>query len=113
MDRSRGFRHTSAQPILCGVSSPTPPGQDSPPPVTESLSPWAEQLRDLGQLLRQSRESQGLQAETVADRLRIGVEQLQALETAELDRLPEPVFVIAQARRVAGALDLLGGKDVG
>lgn len=68
--------------------------------------PWAEGLQDLGLQLRRSREAQGLAAETVADQLRIGVEQLQALENADLDRLPEPVFVIAQARRVAGALRL-------
>jgi len=34
----------------------------------------------------------------------MGVEQLQALEEADASRLPEPVFVIAQARRIASSL---------
>ncbi|MEI8251229.1 MAG: RodZ domain-containing protein [Synechococcus sp. ELA057] len=89
-----------------GVSPPTPPGQGDAAPGSGASTPWSAHLEELGQLLRRSRESQGLTAETVADRLRIGVEQLQALETADQERLPEAVFVIAQARRVAGALKL-------
>jgi hypothetical protein len=36
----------------------------------------------------------------------MGRDQLQALESAEVGRLPEKVFVVAQARRVASALGL-------
>lgn len=63
-------------------------------------------LEALGRLLRQTREAQGLSTTVLADRLRLGVGQLTALESADRDRLPEPVFVIAQARRVAAALQL-------
>lgn len=63
-------------------------------------------LTALGQRLRQARQDQALPAGVLADRLRIGVEQLEALESADRERLPEAVFVIAQARRVAGALQL-------
>ncbi|MEY3735899.1 MAG: hypothetical protein RLZZ624_958, partial [Cyanobacteriota bacterium] len=38
--------------------------------------------------------------------LHMGIEQLQALEAGEGSRLPELVFVIAQARRIAGFLGL-------
>jgi cytoskeleton protein RodZ len=34
----------------------------------------------------------------------MGLEQLEALESGLRERLPEPVFVVAQARRVSGAL---------
>jgi cytoskeletal protein RodZ len=34
----------------------------------------------------------------------MGAEQIQALEEADASRLPEPVFVIAQARRIASSL---------
>lgn len=34
----------------------------------------------------------------------MGLEQLEALESGARERLPEPVFVVAQARRVSGAL---------
>ena len=61
-------------------------------------------LRDLGQALRQGREAQGVGLGELANRLNMGQEQLQALEAGDAGRLPEPVFVIAQARRVANSL---------
>jgi cytoskeleton protein RodZ len=61
-------------------------------------------LRALGQALRQGREAQGVGLGELADRLNMGQEQLLALEEGDADRLPEPVFVIAQARRVANSL---------
>jgi cytoskeletal protein RodZ len=42
----------------------------------------------------------------LASRLNMGSEQLSALETADLAKLPEPVFVIAQARRIAQTLGI-------
>jgi cytoskeletal protein RodZ len=63
-------------------------------------------LQALGQALRQGREGQGLAIAELAQRLNMGQEQLQALEDGDADRLPEPVFVIAQARRVANTLDI-------
>ena len=71
---------------------------DSPNPETLSA------LRCLGKTLRQGREVQGLELAVLAARLNMGVEQLQALEQANACRLPEPVFVIAQARRIASSL---------
>lgn len=61
-------------------------------------------LQALGAALRQGREGQGLAIAALAQRLNMGQEQLQALEDGDADRLPEPVFVIAQARRVASNL---------
>lgn len=63
-------------------------------------------LERLGTALRDARNGQGLERAALAARLNMGDEQLMALENADLDRLPEPVFVIAQARRVADALGL-------
>jgi len=73
--------------------------------VSDSPNPEAlSALRCLGQTLRQGREVQGLELAVLAARLNMGVEQLQALEEADASRLPEPVFVIAQARRIASSL---------
>lgn len=63
-------------------------------------------LEQLGTALREARLSQGLDRGVLAAKLHMGDEQLKALENADLDRLPEPVFVIAQARRVADALGI-------
>lgn len=63
-------------------------------------------LISLGQLLSQARQAEGLGLDQLAKRLHMGEEQLRAIEEGNLEKLPEPVFVIAQARRIAQALDL-------
>lgn len=65
-------------------------------------------LQRLGAALKAAREQQGLSRDALAAQLRMGPEQLAALEQGDSARLPEPVFVIAQSRRVAEAL----GVDV-
>ncbi len=84
---------------------PSSPGQGAAPAGAPAggESPC---LAALGRRLRQAREARGLAADALAERLRLGVEQLEALETADRERLPEPVFVIAQARRIATVLQL-------
>ncbi|MFM7313884.1 MAG: helix-turn-helix domain-containing protein [Cyanobium sp.] len=89
------------------MSSPPSPGQAAAAPGGSSADPAAQEaLNALGSRLRRAREASQLEASLLAERLRIGVEQLDALESGDRDRLPEPVFVIAQARRVAGALKI-------
>jgi cytoskeletal protein RodZ len=61
-------------------------------------------LQRLGQTLREARQNRGLERTELAEQLHMGPEQLRALEEADLSRLPEMVFVIAQSRRVANAL---------
>jgi transcriptional regulator with XRE-family HTH domain len=63
-------------------------------------------LERLGSTLREARLSRGIERATLAAQLHMGEEQLQALEEANTGRLPELVFVIAQSRRVARALEL-------
>lgn len=75
------------------MADPTPP---SPINIPELL--------ELGKTLQSAREALGLSIAELASRLNMGREQLEALESGERQRLPEPVFVIAQARRVSGAL---------
>ena len=48
----------------------------------------------------------------MAARLHMGVEQLRALEAGDGQALPEPVFVVAQARRVAASLGLNIDADI-
>ena len=61
-------------------------------------------LRRLGDCLHEARLSRGLELAQLAGQLRMGEEQLEALEQGDSARLPELVFVIAQARRVATRL---------
>ena len=68
--------------------------------VGEDASP----LTALGACLREAREQRGLSITALAAQLRMGEEQLQALEQGDPQQLPELVFVIAMARRIATAL---------
>lgn len=61
-------------------------------------------LQRLGACLQEARVREGLSLDDLAQRLHMGKEQLCSLEEADEAGLPEPVFVIAQARRVACAL---------
>jgi cytoskeleton protein RodZ len=76
---------------------------DTPP---SSEPKQATVLETLGSALRDARQSRGLERAALASKLHMGEEQLTALEEADLARLPEPVFIIAQSRRVAAALGL-------
>ena len=74
-----------------------------PTPLTPSTTTIPE-LLELGKALQSARQAQGLTLPQLASRLNMGLEQLEALESGQSNRLPEPVFVVAQARRVSGAL---------
>lgn len=65
-------------------------------------NPW----QALGHCLQQAREREGLSLSSLAAKLHMGEEQLRALEDGNRAQLPETVFVIAQARRVAEALNI-------
>jgi transcriptional regulator with XRE-family HTH domain len=88
---------------------------DSPRPNPPTTSAQAQpagsaetvpELVRLGETLRRAREAEGLSVEELAERLCLGSDQLQALESGDRSRLPEGVFVIAQARRVGAVLDV-------
>lgn len=66
----------------------------------------AKALAVLGAQLRQAREAKGLALPDLAKRLFFRQEQLEALEAGDRAALPELVYVIAQAQRVAGVLGL-------
>jgi cytoskeletal protein RodZ len=60
----------------------------------------------LAAAIAQARLGAGLSVAQLAKKLNMGVEQLEALESGDLDRLPEQVFVIAQARRISQSLGI-------
>lgn len=70
------------------------------------------ELQRLGLRLAQARQAQGLSLDDQAERLHMGAEQLRALEEGNRAELPEAVFVVAQARRVAASLGLNIDEDI-
>ena len=70
-------------------------------PSSPGTNPSPPELMALAAAITQARLGAGLGVAELAKRLNMGVEQLEALESGDLDRLPEPVFVIAQSRRIA------------
>ena len=70
-------------------------------PSSPAPNPSPPELMALATAIVQARLAAGLSVAALAKRLNMGFEQLEALESGNLDRLPEQVFVIAQARRIA------------
>ncbi len=70
-------------------------------PSSPDTNPSPPELMALAAAIVQARLEAGLGVAELAKRLNMGVEQLEALESGDLHRLPEQVFVIAQARRIA------------
>lgn len=66
----------------------------------------SDQLRSIGQTLREARESQGLSVEEVATRLRLMQRQVDAIEADDFASLGQPVFARGFVRNYAKLLDL-------
>jgi cytoskeleton protein RodZ len=65
----------------------------------------AEATLSFGKKLRTERDSQGLSLEYVAEKTRIGIHHLRALENDDFDALPDDVFVKGYLRAYAECLD--------
>ncbi|WP_258110127.1 RodZ domain-containing protein [Alicyclobacillus sp. SP_1] len=65
-------------------------------------------VRDLGQRLKDTRESQGLSLDEVADRTKIRTHYLKALENGEWDFLPGDVYARGFVRSYADVLGMDG-----
>ena len=63
-------------------------------------------LRNVGEFLREARQGRNLSVEDLSSLLRIGKEQLIALESGDESALPEKVFIRAMVRRIAEKLNL-------
>lgn len=75
-----------------------------------ALQAWEERLRELGQELRQVRQSKSLSPYQLHLRTQIPLHQLEALEVGQIDRLPEDVYVRGFIRRVGNVLGLDGAS---
>ena len=63
-------------------------------------------LQAIGEFLREARQGRNLSVEDLSSSLRIGKEQLIALESGDESALPEKVFIRAMVRRIAEKLNL-------
>ncbi len=63
-------------------------------------------LQKVGEFLREARQARNLSVEDLSTSLRIGKEQLIALEEGNEISLPEKVFIRAMVRRIAEKLNL-------
>ena len=63
-------------------------------------------LQKVGEFLREARQGRNLSVEDLSSSLRIGKEQLIALEEGDEKLLPEKVFIRAMVRRIAEKLNL-------
>tara|TARA_B100000579_G_scaffold405774_1_gene391691 strand:- start:636 stop:1133 length:498 start_codon:yes stop_codon:yes gene_type:complete len=63
-------------------------------------------LQKVGEFLREGRQGRNLSVEDLSSSLRIGKEQLIAIEEGDENSLPEKVFIKAMVRRIAEKLKL-------
>lgn len=59
-----------------------------------------------GDLIRQAREAQGLHPETLASALKVPTRKVEALESGELDEMPDPAFTRALAAAICRHLKI-------
>ncbi len=71
-------------------------------PIANKKSP----LQKVGEFIREARQGRNLSVDDLSSSLRIGKEQLVALEEGDENSLPEKVFIKAMVRRIAEKLDL-------
>ena len=71
-----------------------------------NLSPEDTPLKKIGAFIREARMGRDISIEDLSKSLRIGQEQLIALEKGQEELLPEKVFIKAMARRIAEKLNL-------
>ncbi len=67
---------------------------------------YATAIQEIGSLINQARQKKGMTIESLAESIKIGCEQLIALEKGEVDLLPELVFIKGMIRRIAEKLNL-------
>lgn len=82
------------------------------PPRVDPRQQQTEILQGLGQILQATRTEKGLSLETIAERTRISVRQLGAIEAGQLAQLPEPVYVRGLLQQYAECLGLNGREFV-
>ena len=63
-------------------------------------------LKPVGEFLREARQGRNLSLDDLSSSIRIGKEQLIALESGDESALPEKVFIRAMVRRIAEKLNL-------
>lgn len=64
------------------------------------------ELTRLGEQLTRARQGAGLSVDALAERLRMEPRLLEALEQGDHRKLPEGVFIVATARRIAASLNV-------
>ena len=73
-----------------------------------ALQTWETQLRQLGAEVRRVRQSKAQSPYQLHLKTQVPLHQIEALETGQVDRLPEDIYIRGFLRRLGDALDLDG-----
>jgi len=87
---------------------PTQPAEPGKPATTADFgsSERLPAMVSLGRTLAEARQAQGIPVAVLAEQNYLSSDRLNALESGDHTRLPERIYLIAQARRVATSLGL-------
>lgn len=69
-----------------------------------------EKLQEMGSRLRQLRQEQAISLEEVASKTKIQMRLLNAIESGQLEQLPEPVYIQSFIRQFADTLGINGAE---
>ncbi|WP_231594773.1 helix-turn-helix transcriptional regulator [Synechococcus sp. CBW1107] len=97
IDRNPSVSERASHP-----AEPCEPADTADPSTVERLPI----LVSLGRTLAEAREAQGIPLAVLAEQNYLSADRLDALESGDHTRLPERIYLIAQARRVATSLGL-------
>ena len=73
---------------------------------TSNLSSFKNTIHKAGSFIKEARVSRNISVEELSENLRIGKEQLMALENGDMNKLPEMVFIKAMIRRISEKLNI-------
>jgi cytoskeletal protein RodZ len=79
-------------------------------PNNRLTSDQGEKLRELGLYLHEVRRKRSLSLDALSDKTRIPMRLLEAIETANSEPLPEPIYIRALIQRIGDALQVNGAE---
>ncbi len=104
------FNDVAPKPLSNPLSSPLSSPRSVVTITLPEMDPmdWDESLRAMGRTLAEVRQQLGFNLEQIHVRTHIPLRHLQAIESGDLSRLPEQIYVRGFVQRMAEALGLDG-----
>lgn len=95
--------------IQAGLTQPTTAAKAKREAQTVAQE-WQKGIRELGQEIARVRQARGLSLYQLHSQTLVPLYHLKALETGQIDKLPEPIYVRGFIRRIGDAIEMDGDR---